>query len=448
MRAPSARGGVIFATLLALGGLIRVAALPLPGTGDMGVWKLWTYNGAVHPPGELYGTNPNPANWRILEFNGGTGNVVYPPFSLYELSAVGRIFKIFYPSFPDNTALTVAIKLLVVCSEVGFLFLIFLFVKRKLGVQAGRWAALAYWLNPAMILAGSMLGYLDALFVLPAAAAFLAATEGWLLTSGALIAVAAWTKPQGLVLVPAVILTAWAVGNWRVGLARISSATAGLVLGTVVSIAPVISAGGWPSMALSLSRLGHHDMLSGNACNVWWVIGYALRVQYAVHDLGWWGAVTMRPRILGIGRVIEMGYPNPRMVGTLLAVGAMTWALWTARKAARDWSIVAAVGAFLMHAYAMLAAQVHENHLYAAVPLLVIAAAARPRYRPVFWSLSAIFALNLNLFYGISEFQFRGRYMIPSSITVIDLTVLVAVANCLVFAWHGLVLRRECALVD
>jgi len=34
--------------------------------------------------------------------------------------------------------------------------------------------------------------------------------------------------------------------------------------------------------------------------------------------------------------------------------------------------------------------------------------------------------------------------MIPRNITVIDLNVLVSVANCAALAWHAVVLRREC----
>ena len=99
----------------------------------------------------------------------------------------------------------------------------------------------------------------------------------------------------------------------------------------------------------------------------------------------------------------------------------------------------AALGAFLVHAYATLAAQVHENHLYAAVPLLCVAAAGRREFRPVLLAVSAILALNLNLFYGISE---DVGYALPRGLTIIDITVVLAVVNCLALAWHGAVLRR------
>src|SRR5262249_34968611 len=120
----------------------------------------------------------------------------------------------------------------------------------------------------------------------------------------------------------------------------------------------------------------------------------------------------------------------------------MAWALWTAWNA-RGWFLMAALGAFLLHAYATLAAQVHENHLFGAIPLLVIAGAGFPRYRPLMWVMSAIFALNLNFFYGISEYGVG--YALPRMLTVVDATVLLACANCAALGWHAVLFRSECA---
>jgi hypothetical protein len=257
------------------------------------------------------------------------------------------------------------------------------------------------------------------------------------------VAAATLTKPQGVVLIPAAMLALLAAGSPRAVVRACLSFVSGGLLVTAAIVGPIVGVGGLPNLVLAMSRLAHHDMLSGNATNLWWIIGYILRVIYAVGDMGTWGAITMRTRILAISRVIELGYPNPRVIGTALTIMAALWALWTARRA-RDWVLLSGVGAFLMHAYATLASQVHENHLYAAVPLLVLVASQRPRYRPILWAVSAIFFLNLNLFYGISEYAYRGQYVIPRNITVIDLSVLVSVANCAVLAWHAVVLRREC----
>jgi hypothetical protein len=88
----------------------------------------------------------------------------------------------------------------------------------------------------------------------------------------------------------------------------------------------------------------------------------------------------------------------------------------------------------------MLSAQVHENHLWGAVPLLVLAAAGRPAFRSILFLVSAIVALNLNLFYG-----FGAGYALPRTLTVIDATVVLAAINCAALWRHALVLKRQCS---
>jgi hypothetical protein len=166
-----------------------------------------------------------------------------------------------------------------------------------------------------------------------------------------------------------------------------------------------------------------------------------------------WAAATAPARILGIQRVIDIGYPNPRTIGIVLTIAAIAWALWTARgsairsatrnpRSAMDVWLLAAVGGFSVHAYATLSAQVHENHLFAAVPLLVLAAAGRRAFRPIAVGVSAVVALNLNLFYGFGD---GIGYALPRGLTIFDLTLIVAIVNCFLFSWHARVLRSECS---
>ena len=223
-------------------------------------------------------------------------------------------------------------------------------------------------------------------------------------------------------------------------MARLAAAAAGGLVLTLLVVAPVAAAGAWFNMVGALQSLTRHDMLSGNACNLWWIVGYVMRACYSL-DLGVWRAFTMPTRILQISRVVELGYPNPRTIGALLTIGAFTWALWTARRQ-KELAGTAALAAFLVHSYATLSAQVHENHLFAAVPFLAIAAASRPAYRLPLVVISTIFALNLNLFYGISEGIGFG---LPRTLTIVDTTVILAAVNCAALIWHARILRTECS---
>ena len=178
-------------------------------------------------------------------------------------------------------------------------------------------------------------------------------------------------------------------------------------------------------MLQALGRLAQHDMLSANAANLWWVIGYLLRVRYSMHDMGLWAAVTAPAKILGIQRVIEIGYPDPRAhrdrpLPRRVRVGALDRLRRTPDNPAigdPDLWLLAGLAAFLVHAYATLSAQVHENHLFAAVPLLVLAAAGRRAFLPICVGVSVVVALNLNLFYGLGD---GVGYALPRAMTIVD----------------------------
>jgi hypothetical protein len=434
-----------FAAAVLLGAAVRIASLPLPGTHDVAVWKIWSYAASHEDVGRLYGVGGSPPERRLVSFRGAETIVDYPPIALFELGAAGRVYGwATRGQYPDSTALIVTLKATAVLADAGFALLLYAGLGRIAGPRAARWATTVYWLNPAVVLDASMLGYLDPLFVLPVGGSLLAAVLGSPGVAGALGAVAVLTKPQAVVVGPAMALAVWNAKSARPPAARLTTAAGGAIAIAALAVGPVIAAGGWPNMVTAFERLGHHDMLSGNACNLWWIVGYVMRAYYSMHDMGIWAAFTTPTRILQISRVVQLGYSSPRPIGTALALTAMAWGLWTARRAGDLW-LFSALSAFLVHAYATLSAQVHENHLFAAVPLLVIAAAGRRRFVPVLWVLSAIVALNLNMFYGISE---DIGYAIPRTLTVIDLSVIVAVANCAALGWHATVLRSECSRVD
>jgi hypothetical protein len=144
-------------------------------------------------------------------------------------------------------------------------------------------------------------------------------------------------------------------------------------------------------------------------------------------------------RILAVSTVEEIGLPNPRPFGTVLVLSTSAWGLWRIRHA-RDLALHALGAAFVVHAFFVLGVGVHEHHMMLAVPLLALAAALRPRLRPLFYVVSAIVALNMNVFYGLG-YGFGWR--IPRGILLIDLSVLLAIANVAALVWHGRILARE-----
>ena len=134
----------------------------------------------------------------------------------------------------------------------------------------------------------------------------------------------------------------------------------------------------------------------------------------------------------------EVGFPNPRPFATasVLAVGG--WGLWTLRRAS-DLASHALAGAFVVHTFFVLAIGVHEHHLMLAVPLLALAASLQASLRPLFYTISAIVALNLNLFYGLG---IGVGWAVPRLMLGVDLSVLLSLANVAALVWHARVVTR------
>ena len=412
--------------LFLAGVALRATALPLAGVRDMRDFKVWTYNAATLGPTEVYGNGGWPPRWRTLTYGRVSSRADYPPLALGELAVVGRLYRGLFPAFPDTTALVVAIKLLVVVADVALAALIFRAVRSRAGVGAGRWAAAAFWANPAVLLQGAVLGYLDPLFALPAVGAVVAASSGMAAAAGALLAVSCLTKPQGILVLPAVALalSPLAAGQWRA--LRSAAFAAGLV--SIACVAPLIYADGFLNMCVAVAHLLTDGWLSANALNIWWLASGG--------------------QLIGVKAFVAGAGANPSMWATaVVALGAsavaaaVAWAMWHAR-GARDLPRMAALAAFTVHAYVILAVQVHENHLYLALPFLAVVAATRRQYRGLLFSVSAIAALNLDVFYGLGD---GVGYQVPRGVTGIDLTVVLAVVNCLALAWHAAVFRREWA---
>jgi hypothetical protein len=188
------------------------------------------------------------------------------------------------------------------------------------------------------------------------------------------------------------------------------------------------------------SFYARRDILSGYAANIWWIANYVLRAWLQIPRLGVGGAfLAPVRRILAISSFQELGFPNPRPFATAAVLGVSGWGLWRARRST-DLAVHALGAAFIVHAFFVLSVGVHEHHMMLAVPLLALAAGLRPRLRPLFWTISAIVALNMNLFYGIG---LGLGWSPPRGLLLIDLSVLLSVANIAALVWHGRVLARE-----
>lgn len=419
---------------LVAGAILRAASLPAGGTPDVDAWKTWSYHAITGGVTRIYGVGA-PFTPPALRFGDrGESQPDYPPLAMDELAAVGYTYRWLEGGrFPDTTALTVALRASIVLMDIGLLLVVALAVRRDHGAAAAWWAAMIVWLNPAMLL-DTTLGYIDAFYMLPLTAGLVSAMAGQAMLAGALTAAAVMTKPQALFAVPAIAIGIWNAGDPRMAGRRIAMSFGAAAAVVIALVAPIAVAGGARNVAGALASTTNQDMVSGNAANLWWMAGHIGRAL-SRHGAA---ALTLRAEIVPMSAVTALGYPSPRTLGAVLWLIVMAWALWTTRRARLSW-LVAALAAFLLHAYATLFAFVHENHLVGAIPFLVLAAAGRRRFRPLLAAISAIVALNLYLFYGVTG---DGPLAAARTLTGIDATIVLAALNCGVLVWFGVELKR------
>ena len=426
-----------FGALLLFGLAIRVATLPLPGHDDVITWKIWSY-AASRDVTAMYGIGGTPPTRGVVMWQTHQTTVDYPPLFLFEYAVVGKVYGALFPGYPDTRTLLVLVKLPVLIASMVLTWMLFVIVRRASEQDApARWAALAFWLNPATIVGGEMLGYVDALYFVPAIGALALAYFHRPWWAGALLAAAVATKPQGILIAPAFGLALWQAG----GLLAIARASLSLCATLAIIVLPFYVRGALPNMWLAFGSFdARRDTLSAYAANVGWIVNWLLRSRLSLPELGFPRAFLQRvPRPLSITRFRELGYPDPRPIGRIAIVALTVWAIWATRRA-RGLAIVAAFGAFTIHAFFVLSPNLHEHHQLLEIPLLVLAAAFRPGFRPLFIAVSAIVTININYVYGAG---LGMGWNVPRMITGLDLSVLVAITNIGVLSWFARRLADE-----
>jgi Gpi18-like mannosyltransferase len=381
----------------------------------------------------VYGIGGNPPVRGLLKYGRAYTTVDYPPVAIYELAFAGALYRAWLSDYPNTWTLTAFVKLPGLFAGMALTLLLYAaarrFTQRRDLAQA---AALAFWINPATILNAEVLGYLDPLMMLPVMAAFVLLHRRQFAWAGVCLAIAVMTKPQAVLIAPAFALTLWHTSpqmRARALLLTIGAAAAALL----AIIAPYAYVGALPNMWLAFgSFVARRDILSGDAANVWWIANYLSRAVHMVHDLGWRAWLVPVPRPLAISSFMDQGLPDPRPFGQIAVLMLWGWAIWRLRRA-DDLGRQLLCAAFLVHAFFVLAVGVHEHHQMLMVPLLALAAILRPDLRPLFVTVTAICALNMNLFYGVG----RGAgWAVPRGLTLIDATVVLSAINILALIWH------------
>lgn len=432
------RAPALFILLLAAGAALRIAALPLPGTEDVGVWRLWSYHASLDVA-RMYGVGGDPPTRALLKFGRDYTVTDYPPVALYELGLAGIFYRALYPGYPNDWRLTAAVKVPGLLAGACLTALLYGATCQLTGrEETARIAALAWWLNPAAILNAEVLGYLDALLMLPAVGALWLIHERRFWWAGCTIALAVFTKPQAVLIGPVTLLALARAGGWP----ALAQATAAGVATTTAIFAPFVLVGALPNALLALSSFARTDILSGNAANVWWIVNWLERAWHLIPRLGFPQSYFVPvARVMALTTFLELGWANPRPFATAAVLALVASALWR-RRHADEVTQHAALAAFTVLTYFTLAIGVHENHIILALPFLLLAAVRQRALRPLFIVLSLSAALNMNLFYGLG----RGvGWALPRTATFLDASVILSFVNLAALVWFAGLLARSAA---
>ncbi len=456
--------------LLLLGLALRLPGLPLLGTADMPVWKVWAYSAVTHGLAQVYpiaGRRQPPAltlhnldlvrQGVLLAGNNSYNRVSvptdYPPGMLAVLGGIGWLYRgLIAPDFADRPAFNVLLKTPLVLADALAAWLLFALVRRRSGPErpALAWiTALAYWCNPTVILAGSVLGYLDALFILPLLGALAALVldrfgVGW----------AAWGLAWMLKLQGAFVGPALAILSLPRGLPRLLGYGTAALAVICLCWSPFLAGGTALGVLAGLRVNTQEDYLSANQANLWWLWSYVW--EWHAEGKGPGVRVAIVPSSLIRDRgVADLDAWGEGLFLTFVVITGLLWA-WGRRghPAGAPLGLTdVALMPLQLYAATMLLPSIHENHLLPALPLVLAlaglaaagAAPALARRLVILYSLlTVIVGLNLLLFYGFGK---GVPAPLPRLISGFDSTVALAAANVLLFAvtvavWSvGMVLR-------
>jgi hypothetical protein len=397
-----------FTLLLALGLALRLCLLPVWGTFDTEVQKAWAARAATAGLAGIYGPDDREmvrlaraetgSAWGLLtaanlprtriDWQNGTFVVDYPPGSLIVLWAAGKLYHALRPEMPNRPLFNAIVNL---GPLLGSIAIAILLCRSALG-ERGRPRSLAFWLNPAVLLAAPALGAQDPLFGALALAAVLRLSAGRHVAATALVVAAGLVKPQGVLLLPTLLSVMAREARPR---AWVQGAAAALAVAALV-LMPWWTSGHLLSALDGCRRPLTQSALSAQGFNLWWLAGWVMDwVQQGAWPLA---------RIHSAEAFRQWAGWDPRLAARVLLAGATVanlFFMW--RWPAADRRIIALSVILEVHAYAFLATSVHENHTFLAVVLAPLLLGVWPGAVALLTATSAFLFLNLVLVAGLGR---------------------------------------------
>jgi Gpi18-like mannosyltransferase len=364
-------------------------------------------------------------------YRGEVHTVDYPPLSMFLLWLTGRLYVLLVPDESNGPLFNALVNFPPLLASIALTLLL----KRSASGDLGTRRALAFWLNPALLL-GAILGYQDAIFGLFGVAAALALDGRRPALASACVITAGLLKPQGSLLLPTFLALLFFEYSYRTW---IRAALAGLVTAAVI-LSPFWTTHHLLSALDGCRRPLEETTVSPESLNLGWIAGY---LAQWVREKPWPLA-----RILTLDELQAWTGVNPLVPSRiLLGLGTLLNVALLLKRPREDRTRVPLSLILQAHIYALFGTAVHENHTFLAVFVAPLLLGAWKRGRAILALTSAFLFANLFLLEGL------GRTLIPDRklfrlrlLTGVDLSVLVALAHvALLILFLVWAMKRESA---
>jgi hypothetical protein len=360
---------------------LRGSLLFVPGyEDDLKAYRRWAVTAARHGIASVYAES----------------DMDYPPLYAYVLAPLGRAYVALVPSEQarrpqgDMSVWTALAKLPPLAFDLLTAGLLALIARRELGPASGFVVGVpaAYLLDPAVVFDTGVWGHPDSIHSFFLLAAFACVGNRCWPLSWPALALATLMKPLAAPFAPLLL----AAGVWRDGWRR-------TLLGILAGVGTPFLANGQGRVVLEriMGDIDRMPFTSVNAHNVWWAIGP-------------WRAAE--DPLLGPLTATHVG---------LLLFGAVYLAvlrrLGSGVQGASGSTDLLGLAGLVAVAFFMLSTHMHENHLFAALPLLAPLVTRGRRERWIFAAISAALLANLVLhdptIPGTWPFTLGGETTVP-----------------------------------
>jgi len=335
---------IILAIVLAIAFFVRVLLFPLQGypidTNDFISWFTTAADHGIRP------------------FYTVVGYFDYPPFNVYIFWAFGSLANALGISMANM------IKFVPNLFDLATTGLIYVFVRKQATFKVALVSTALYAFNPAVIYNAAVWGQFDAVYTFFLVLSLMLALKSKPIPSAVIFAIGLLTKPQGIALLPLIVLLIYKKNGWKQLLYSVVAFTSTVFL----VVLPFEGIGNPITFLIKNYSTGYlyYNVTSVNAFNLWGLFGLWVKDGY-LFFVGWalFGTVA--------AFTLYMVHKRFKVSGDLIVIFAAF---------------------ILFFAFFMLPTRIHERYMFPAISLLALMFPLLKKARALYAVLTATFLIN------------------------------------------------------